>query len=335
MAAIGKLAALGALAKNSPRPRDGANVERASDGPALKVGDFAFHDVRKVVLRADQFTLGADETSAPKGKPPAAGSKPADGSKAAEGKTADAAKPAETKPADKDKILEKAKGITSDNGVDEIYFRTESGDLFVAAFRGSANGVKAGYLGRFGGQKIEVLHVDDESNTFREGVKSTFSWTDSTFKNVAGQEVTKALGTVVGTIAGGLIAAAALKGTSAAPAVATTAIAAANPAVAAAAATAATAVAQAATNTAGTAAVTAGSTAAGTVAGTVVVNAAKSGATAVKGALGGAMRTVIMVGVPIAVIGGIVFGTSAILGGLKASRRRSDFGTIDMVTDKF
>lgn len=310
--------------------RDGANQERANDGPALKVGEFAFHDVRKVVLNADSFkpdtasTSGASSASnKPAEKPP---EKPAD-------KPAESAKAGEAAKA-ADKILEKAKAITANNGVDEIFFRTENGDLYVAAFRGSANDVKTGYLGRFGGQKVEVVHVDDESNTFWEGVKGTFSWTDSAIKNVAGQEVTKALGTVVGTIAGGLIAAAALKGTGAAP-VATAAVAAANPAVAAAANTAAAAVAEVATGASGAAAVTAGKVAGGTAAGTVVVNAAKTGATAVRSALSGAMRTVVMVGVPVAVIAGIVFGTGAVIGGLKATRRRANFGTLDMVTDQF
>ncbi|MBM3267218.1 MAG: hypothetical protein FJZ01_06180 [Candidatus Sericytochromatia bacterium] len=73
-------------------------------------------------------------------------------------------------PGEKDKILDKAKAITDGNGLDEIFFKTSEGDLYVAYLRGSTAGVKNGYFGRFAGHKVEIVHVGEETNTFREGL---------------------------------------------------------------------------------------------------------------------------------------------------------------------
>ena len=83
--------------------------------------------------------------------------------------------------------LEEAKKIVSGNQVDEIFFKTEEGQIFVAfgdkENKGSMklDGLKEGYIGKFGDKTVKIVNIDNEINTVREGALSPLT---STWKNV-------------------------------------------------------------------------------------------------------------------------------------------------------
>lgn len=353
MTAIGKLSAPILGPRKPAHPRDGANQERAHDGPSLKIGEHTFRDVRRVVLDPDLFK--ATQALGSAGKPAGQSAEVSKAKTSTEGAERAAASAAEAARS-ADKVLERAMAITANNGVDEIFFRTRNGDLYVAAFRGSAEGVRIGYLGRYDGERVEVVHVDDESNTFREGLTDIFTWTRDSFGKAAGQEATKAVGTVAGTIVGGLIAAAAVKG-SATPVVTAAATGAATNAAAVAVGNAATQVVQTATAGAGTAAGAAAQGAvasAATQAGAAATEAAAAGTEAAavniagkvggaavrtvgtaRAAIGAAFSTVAKIAIPMVAVGGVVFGLGSLVGGWNAHRKKADFHTIDMITGEY
>jgi hypothetical protein len=83
--------------------------------------------------------------------------------------------------------LEEAKKIVKDNKIDEIFFKTEEGELYVAygnkENKGSLNmdSLKDGYIGKFGDKTVKVVHIDNETNTVKEGALSPIN---STWKHV-------------------------------------------------------------------------------------------------------------------------------------------------------
>lgn len=250
-------------------------------------------------------------------------------------------------PGKPEKWLDKAKEITAGNGLDEIYFKTAQDDLYVAAFRGTAFGVKKGFLGRYNGQIAEVLHVDDENNTFGEGWGSLFSWTQSNIGKSAGAEMTKVVGTVAGTIVGGLVAAAAVKGTVAANAAnaAVAAQLAAMPASTGAALTAlgtanAVGMAPGVVQTAEKVLIGGGVAPAADVlraTGNVVIGAGKivGPAKTVLHSIGSSLGVVAKIVVPVVGVGMVLLGVGSIIAGLRAARKEPKYGTIDMVTGQF
>ncbi len=117
-------------------------------------------------------------------------------------------------------IIAKAAGLTKDNGYDEIYFLGEDKKVYVLfAEKSRFQDVRVGYLGRanVGGrtQSIEVLHVDDENNTFYQGMTSTWRWLHNVLLSSFGNEASKSVSGLVTTAIGSFVAAAALKGTAA------------------------------------------------------------------------------------------------------------------------
>lgn len=174
--------------------------------------------------------------------------------------------------------------LTRSNGLDEIYFTDETGKHFVAFQEKSSLGdVKAGYLGRFNDKRVKVTHVEDETNTFKEGAGDVFNWTKNVMNNTFGSEASKSLSGVVSTAVGSFVAAAALK------------------------------------NGLQTAAPLIREGFLSTIKG------------AVKGAFSGLLNTVASV----ALIGGGLIGLTAILSGLRASFKKGNTTTIDMVTGKY
>ena len=114
-------------------------------------------------------------------------------------------------------IMAKAADLTKDNGFDEIYFMGEDKKLYVLfAEKSRFQDVRAGYLGRanVGGklQGIEVLHVEDENNTFYQGMTSTWRWLQNVLMSSFGNEASKSVSGLVTTAVGSFVAAAALKG---------------------------------------------------------------------------------------------------------------------------
>lgn len=109
---------------------------------------------------------------------------------------------------------EDAAALTQNDGLDKIYFTNESGQSFVmVAQKSHFQDMKAGYLGRFNGQRVKVVAVDDEANTFNEGFKSVWNWLNETLHQSFGSEASKSISGLVATSIGTFIAAAAIKTT--------------------------------------------------------------------------------------------------------------------------
>jgi hypothetical protein len=107
---------------------------------------------------------------------------------------------------------EEAAKLTTDNGFDEIYFTDETGQSFVAyEEKNHFEDVRAGYFGRYNGKRVKVVAVEDEANTFHEGVGGVFNWTKNVLNNTFGSEASKSLSGLVQTTVGTFVAAAALK----------------------------------------------------------------------------------------------------------------------------
>lgn len=108
--------------------------------------------------------------------------------------------------------LEDAKQITDGNGIDEIYFRKVNdkgeleGDLFVAYGAPEEGGslnldhIKPGYVGRMDNQKIKVVHINNETNTYLEGAKSPWVSTWHTLKDAGQSGIAKGIGEVATTV---------------------------------------------------------------------------------------------------------------------------------------
>lgn len=83
--------------------------------------------------------------------------------------------------------LEDAKKIVTGNKVDEVFFKDEQGQLYVAFGKKEQKGaleldyLKEGYIGKFGDKTVKVVHIDNEINTVKEGALSPLN---STWKNV-------------------------------------------------------------------------------------------------------------------------------------------------------
>lgn len=83
--------------------------------------------------------------------------------------------------------LEEAKKITNGNAVDEVFFESEDGKLYMAfgekENKGSLNidGIKEGYRGKYGDKTVKMVHIDNEINTVKEGALAPLT---STWKNV-------------------------------------------------------------------------------------------------------------------------------------------------------
>jgi hypothetical protein len=114
-------------------------------------------------------------------------------------------------------IVAKAADLTKNNGFDEIYFLGEDKKVYVLfAEKSRFQDVRVGYLGRanVGGkmQSVEVLHVEDENNTFYQGMTSTWRWLQNVLLSSFGNEASKSVSGLVTTAVGSFVAAAALKG---------------------------------------------------------------------------------------------------------------------------
>lgn len=197
-------------------------------------------------------------------------------------------------------IVAKAAGLTKDNGYDEIYFLGEDKKLYVLfAEKSRFQDVRVGYLGRanVGGkvQSIEVLHVEDENNTFYQGMTSTWRWLNGVLMSSFGNEASKSVSGLVTTAIGSFVAAAALKGSAA-------------PAAAAAAAPAA-----------------------GAAAGAAAGGLLKTVGGAFSHAVNGFLQT--MASVVLFAVGAV--GVVSVFTGVKGHFRKGEMTTIDMITGRY
>lgn len=107
---------------------------------------------------------------------------------------------------------QQAAQLTSGDGIDEIYFTDDTGQHYVAyQEHGHFDNVRVGYMGRYNGHKITVDAVDDEHNTFGEGVQAVFDWAKNLFNGSFGSVANNTATGLITTGAGTLMAAAALK----------------------------------------------------------------------------------------------------------------------------
>ncbi|HEY9723598.1 MAG TPA: hypothetical protein V6D47_16420 [Oscillatoriaceae cyanobacterium] len=107
---------------------------------------------------------------------------------------------------------QQAAQLTAADGIDEIYFTDDTGQHYVAyQQQGHFSDVRVGYMGRFNGRKITVDAVDDENNTFGEGVQAVFTWAKNLFNGSFGSVANNTATGLITTGAGTLMAAAALK----------------------------------------------------------------------------------------------------------------------------
>lgn len=208
--------------------------------------------------------------------------------------------------------LEEAKKIVKDNKIDEIFFKTQEGELFIAYGEKETKGalelgaLKEGYIGKFNNQPVKIVHIDNEINTIKEGALSPLG---STWKNVkeAGTSgiakgVTEMGTTLVAIFVGksvienGISAVSAAKG--------------------------AAAVGEAAKG--GTNIIKAGSK--------IVGNAGQTGK-AIAATVGGGLQKLAIGGLVAGAVVGTVVGTMSAVGAIRARNPNNDFTTIDMITN--
>lgn len=100
----------------------------------------------------------------------------------------------------KDFDLDKARSITDNNYIDEVYFKDEQDNLYVAYGSQQQGGalnldrLKLNYVGRFGHQKVTVVHINNETNTVWEGAKAPWKSTLSTLKDAGQTGIIKGIG---------------------------------------------------------------------------------------------------------------------------------------------
>lgn len=104
------------------------------------------------------------------------------------------------------KEIKEATQITDENGIDEVYFKNEAGKLFVAYGSekdGGAldmRGMKVGYVGRLGKEKVTVVHINNETNTIMEGAKAPWVSTYDTLSKAGQNGIVKGIGEVATTV---------------------------------------------------------------------------------------------------------------------------------------
>lgn len=100
----------------------------------------------------------------------------------------------------KDFDLNKARSITDNNYIDEVYFKDEEDNLYVAYGSPEQGGalnlerLKLNYVGRFGNKKITVVHINNETNTIWEGAKAPWKSAFNTFKEAGQTGIVKGIG---------------------------------------------------------------------------------------------------------------------------------------------
>jgi hypothetical protein len=107
--------------------------------------------------------------------------------------------------------LDTAKSMTAKNGYDEVFLQTTSGRLYAAVGPGGKMDLRAGYVGMINGEQARVVHVDDEVNSAGEGAKQPFTTIGKMFGSTGSTAVTAMVTTTVG----GMMAGAAVGGSSA------------------------------------------------------------------------------------------------------------------------
>lgn len=91
--------------------------------------------------------------------------------------------------------LEAAANITDNNGIDEVYVKDANGKLYVAYgyYSNTENIAKTGMPGHMGGQMVEVVHVNNEMNTYSEIAMSGVDDLKGVFKSLIEEHFPKLL----------------------------------------------------------------------------------------------------------------------------------------------
>lgn len=205
--------------------------------------------------------------------------------------------------------LEEAKNIIKDNKVDEIIFKNEDGKLFIAfggkETKGSLNleSIREGHIGKMGNSHVKIVHINNETNTVKEGAIAPLTSTWANIKDAGATGITKGIAemgtTVVAIFIGKSIVQNGMTAVSTAQAAASI-----------------------------------GEAAGGAIKGVNIVKEAGSTGKAIISTVGSGIK---QVGVGVAVAGaviGTVAGVMSIYGAISGSRPKNDFTTIDMLTDQ-
>lgn len=100
----------------------------------------------------------------------------------------------------KDFNLDAAKSITENNGIDEVYFKDEENNLYVAFGDQKDRGaldldrIKLHYITRVEGKKFTVAHINNETNTTWEGAKAPWVSSYKTLKDAGQSGIVKGIG---------------------------------------------------------------------------------------------------------------------------------------------
>ncbi|MBC7472874.1 MAG: hypothetical protein H7263_01185, partial [Candidatus Sericytochromatia bacterium] len=95
--------------------------------------------------------------------------------------------------------VEEAKKVTKGNKIDEIIFKTEDDNLYIAYGSKEDKGslkldqVKEGYVGKFGNQTAKIISIDNEVNTVKEGALSPLKSTWASVKESGTTGITKGI----------------------------------------------------------------------------------------------------------------------------------------------
>lgn len=203
--------------------------------------------------------------------------------------------------------LNKAKAITDENGIDEVYLKTADGRTFVAygaAEEGGAlnlKGIKPGYVGRLGNERVTVVHVNNETNTAWEGAKAPWNYTAETLSSAGKNGVVKGIGEVATTVTALFIGKTVLeKGI----------------------------------QTAGQKAAEAAAPAVPVTANTLL-GKTKAIGSSIGGTVKGTLRSVVVGTAVAGAVVGTVVTVGSVIGAIRGAARSQDYATLDMVTGKY
>lgn len=234
----------------------------------------------------------------------------------------------------KDFKLDQLKTITDDNNIDEVYFKDDKGQLYVAygkeEDKGALdfNGVKTNFVGRFQGKKVTVIHTNNETNSFWEGAKSPWVSTYETVKKAGESAIVQGVGLAVGFVMMGLVG----KGSFAAASEKT--LAAAQAATAQKTVETAVKAAETAAKASGAEAAKAAETAVKAVKELGALGKAKNFGEATMKTVGSKLSTVATNAAITGAVIGTVIGGVSVIGAIRGATVDNDYVTIDMVTGK-
>ncbi len=211
-----------------------------------------------------------------------------------------------------DFTLETATSITDDNGIDEVYFKGEDDKLYVAYGDESTRGaldlkrIKKNYITRVNGQKLTVMHINNENNTTWEGAKAPWVSTFKTLKDAGQNGIVKGIGEMTTAVTAMFIGKTVLEN----------------------------GIKSVSTKAGTEAAAQVGQKVAET-AGVGLIDQAKGLSGSIGNSIKGSLRSVVVGGAVATVVVGSVVGIGSAIGAVKVQYDDRDFTSLDMVTGNY